>query len=193
MTNFIYEGHINHALCDKIIEFHKNSDIKSFGLVGNDKKVQFVDKNIKDSIDVVLNSDEILYDNYVQELKKNMESYIEIYPTCNFYSPFGLSEVINVQHYKPGGGYKTWHTERTKSSGYNSKRHLVFMTYLNDVEDGGGTEFWNQGLTVQARKGKTLIWPADWTHTHRGVVSHTQEKYIVTGWLSYLDEKDAEI
>jgi hypothetical protein len=65
------------------------------------------------------------------------------------------------------------------------------MTYLNDVEDGGGTEFLNQKLVVHAKKGKTLIWPADWTHTHRGVVSPTQEKYIITGWLNYMDKQYA--
>jgi hypothetical protein len=64
-------------------------------------------------------------------------------------------------------------------------RHLVFMTYLNDVTDAGGTEFLYQGITVQPRKGLTLIWPADWTHHHRGVVSPTQEKYIITGWFSF--------
>jgi hypothetical protein len=49
----------------------------------------------------------------------------------------------------------------------------------------GGTEFYHQKLTVEAQKGKTLMWPADWTFTHRGVVSNTSDKYIITGWFSY--------
>ena len=61
------------------------------------------------------------------------------------------------------------------------------MTYLNDVTDKGYTEFWHQDLRFEPKKGLTLIWPADWTYTHRGVPSTTQEKYIITGWLSYLD------
>ena len=61
------------------------------------------------------------------------------------------------------------------------------MTYLNDVDDGGETEFYYQKLKVKPRKGLTLIWPADWTHTHRGLSSPTQEKYIITGWLNYID------
>jgi hypothetical protein len=59
------------------------------------------------------------------------------------------------------------------------------MTYLNTVTDNGGTEFLNQQLIINAEKGKTVIWPADWTHTHRGVVSATQDKYIITGWFNY--------
>jgi prolyl 4-hydroxylase len=60
------------------------------------------------------------------------------------------------------------------------------MTYLNGVDDEGGTDFYYQRLRMRAKKGATLIWPVDWTHMHRGVVSPTQEKYIVTGWFSFV-------
>ena len=70
---------------------------------------------------------------------------------------------------------------------YVSSRHLVFMTYLNDVDDEGHTEFYHQKLKVKPRKNLTLIWPTDWTFTHRGIASPTQEKYITTGWLNYLE------
>ena len=61
------------------------------------------------------------------------------------------------------------------------------MTYLNDVHDGGGTDFKYQGKRQHARKGKTLIWPSDFTHTHRGEPSPTEEKYVATGWFSHID------
>ena len=59
------------------------------------------------------------------------------------------------------------------------------MTYLNDVTDGGGTEWYHQEYQSNAKKGLSLIWPADFTHVHKGIVSPTQEKYIVTGWFVY--------
>ena len=60
------------------------------------------------------------------------------------------------------------------------------MTYLNDVPDGGGTEFaYYPELKVNAKKGLTLLWPTDFTHTHRGVISQ-HEKYIITGWFHHL-------
>ena len=80
--------------------------------------------------------------------------------------------------------YPKEHCERNERG---NNRHLVFMTYLNDVEDKGETEFVLQNLKVKAEKGKTVIWPSDWTHTHRGIISPTQEKYIVTGWFSFVD------
>ena len=50
----------------------------------------------------------------------------------------------------------------------------------------GGTRFVYQDVTFEARKGRTLIWPPDFTHTHAGVVSPTQHKYIITGWLNFV-------
>ena len=48
------------------------------------------------------------------------------------------------------------------------------MTYLNDVTDAGETEWYHQRLKIQPQKGLTIIWPCDWTHTHRVVPSPTQ-------------------
>ena len=61
------------------------------------------------------------------------------------------------------------------------------MTYLNDVTDEGGTEWMYQDVKLDARKGLSVIWPSDFTHTHRGIVSPTQEKWIATGWFSYIN------
>ena len=58
------------------------------------------------------------------------------------------------------------------------------MTYLNDVGKSG-TEFLYQNIKVPAKKGLTLIWPTDWTHTHRGIISKNKEKTIVTGWFNF--------
>jgi hypothetical protein len=59
------------------------------------------------------------------------------------------------------------------------------MTYLNDVNDQGETEFYHQNIKIKPEKGLTLIWPADWTHTHRGITSPSENKFIVTGWYNF--------
>ena len=102
----------------------------------------------------------------------------EIEPLHWFYNIVKVGTI----HYKKNQGYKTWHYE---NDGFQNrqKRVLVFMTYLNNVEDGG-TEFHFQNTTTPAKKGLTLIWPAYFTHTHRGQISKTKEKYIITGWYS---------
>ena len=66
----------------------------------------------------------------------------------------------------------------------SANRHLVFMTYLNDVFDEGGTEFFYQKIKAQPRKGLTLIWPVDWTHLHRGIAVERGKHHH--GWFDFL-------
>ena len=96
-----------------------------------------------------------------------------------------MREPISVQKYPKGGGFKTWHSERTQNDYTQNIRHLVYMTYLNDVTDAGETEWYHQRLKIQPSKGLTVIWPPDWTHVHRGIPSPTQTKYIATGWYTF--------
>ena len=60
------------------------------------------------------------------------------------------------------------------------------MTYLNDINDQGETEFIHQKMKVKPRKGLTLIWGADWTFLHKGLASPSETKYITTGWYEYV-------
>jgi hypothetical protein len=138
---------------------------------------------IKDSMDAPIPPNLIHIQPYLASLKTCFNSYTDKYNYSTGQNGYSIQEQINIQHYKVGGGFKAWHYERGNSNPVIVKRHLVFMTYLNDVDDGG-TEFFYQNMTVKAEKGLTLIWPADWTHTHRGQISHTKEKTIITGWFS---------
>ena len=58
------------------------------------------------------------------------------------------------------------------------------MFYLNNVENGG-TEFYYQNLCTEAKEGSLVIWPADWTHMHRGQTEQNNVKYILTGWVEF--------
>lgn len=141
-----------------------------------------VDVNKKESTDCILR-DDVLFNAYLNKLKLCVNLYKSHYPFVDRYSPWGIIEPVNIQHYKPNTAYHAWHTERTNAY---TTRHMVFMTYLNGVTDGGETEFYHQNIKVKPEKGLTLIWPADWTFTHRGIPSTTQEKYVITGWFSYI-------
>jgi hypothetical protein len=183
--NFIAGWFINNlTLCDEIIEFYKNCATKQTGKV-NKIEGSVIDLKIKDSIDCSLLDNQDLTGKYAKELQTILNKYIKKYPYADKYGAFSVNEGVNVQHYKPNGGYFEWHTERINAVYPNCTRHLVFMTYLNDVEDEGETEFKHQKIKIKPKKGLTVIFPADWTFTHRGIPSKTQEKYIVTGWFNF--------
>jgi hypothetical protein len=90
---------------------------------------------------------------------------------------------IKIQKTVPGGGYHIWHAEDTARHMVN--RILVFTLYLNDVEDGGETEFLYLSKRVQPKTGRMIIWPAGFTHTHRGNPPLKGDKYIITGWVEF--------
>ena len=168
---------------DLVKEFHERPQLR--GMVSNAANGEpVVDTSVKDSLEMSFpaNDPSIAWRRYLLSLKAAMGLYLEDYPYAGAYGAFSITGRTNVQLYPPSGGYKTFHTERTGRGEPEGSRHLVFMTYLNDVTDAGGTEFCHQNLIVSPKKGLTLIWPADWTFTHRGVPSPTQEKIITTGW-----------
>lgn len=174
------------TVCDELVDFFNQSNTKVPGTsrnsyTGNPE----LNNSVKESTDCAIDPDHPATVRYWGELKKIVDAYIAKFPHCNSYAPWATVETPNIQYYPPGGGFKIWHTERAAAHIPQTFRHLVFMTYLNDVTDGGETEFFHQKLMVQPRKGLTIIWPADWTHTHRGVPSMTQEKIIITGWFSF--------
>ena len=172
-------------LCDSIIEWFEIYGRKTIGTVGDHTGKAVVNKDMKDSIDACFEGP-LTYD-YGEHLQKCIEKYKEKYRRCNEdMASWNIFPHVNIQKYNPGCYYKKFHCEKDSADGYVGRRHLVFMTYLNDVSDGGETEFLYQNVKFQPVKGRTLIWPAEWTHTHRGLVSNSHTKYIVTGWISFV-------
>lgn len=90
---------------------------------------------------------------------------------------------IKIQKTQPGQGYHVWHFENdSRASG---GRIMAFMTYLNTVEEGGETEFLYLGKRIKPVAGRTLLWPAGYTHAHRGNPPLSGVKYVLTGWVEF--------
>ena len=188
MNNFIHEDWIADLnICDELIEwfYSKEKEHLSGCDVGNDSNP--VDHTRKKSTDYCFSfrgETEPVVVSYSEELQIFLHRYISAYGFADRVAPYSINEQVQIQHYEPYGGYRAFHAERTGFKPHMA-RHLVFQTYLNTVEDGGETEFFYQKFKCKAVKGRTLIWPADWTHTHRGIVSPTENKYIITGWYTF--------
>lgn len=180
--NFIGGYFIDKKLCDNLI-FYFNKNINKTSL-GKTLENNFItaNKEIKESLDLSIYEEESVIIDYFKELQNCLNEYVKTYPSLNLINKFNLFKPINIQYYKKNQGYKKWHCERSNLT--TSNRVLVFMTYLNNVKDGG-TNFMYQKITTPAKKGLTLIWPPDFTHTHKSQISKKYEKYIITGWFSF--------
>lgn len=177
------------GVCDAMLDFFATCEAfeRAPGIVGSMTGPR-LDKKAKDSVDlhVDVNMKDARLRRYVDGLYGVIEMYKRKYRYAFTSAPWAIEPGLSIQQYPPGGGFVVWHTERTGGMQHCVYRHLAFMTYLNDVKEGGETEFFYQNVKVTARKGLTMLWPSDWTHTHRGVAAPTEQKTIITGWLKFL-------
>ena len=92
------------------------------------------------------------------------------------------NNIFKIHKVRKTEGYHQWHYE--KGSPSDIDRLLVYMTYLEVPKKGGETEFLHQSLRIDPVVGRTLIWPAGFTHVHRGNPPLDGEKMYITGWFN---------
>ena len=185
----IYDNALTPPECKFIRDYHDSDDyllsIREKGMTLGDT----VQKDWKDSLDRYMTmyingayQNNAINNIIAKSIKEHIEKYKEENPELNLLDKWVIRDNYNLQKYSPGGGYHILHCEN-----YNTGKHrtniLAWMYYLNTVREGGGTYFANFDLTVNAVEGRLVIWPAYWTHFHKGIVSKTCDKYIATGWF----------
>ena len=106
--------------------------------------------------------------------------YIDKYNVLKALEGYRLHD-LKIQKIKPTEGFHHWHYENILRR-YNDRR-LVLQLYLNDVSDGGETEFLYYSKRISPTQGNFLIYPATYTHAHRGNPPLTGNKYIITSWV----------
>ena len=179
---FILAQQISNDATKEVVSCWKKGKWKSVpGTIGLGK----VRPEIKKSRDLCLSPEEVdkLLPKYIKDLKHVTTSYLKRYPQIDNID-WALREPCNIQHYKPGEGFGGTHFERTF---HKVRRLLVWMTYLTD-NPKGGTYFKSQDFYCPAEKGLTLIWPAEFTFEHNGVIDLNKPKLIITGWFSYYED-----
>jgi prolyl 4-hydroxylase len=171
-------------LCQGMINFfekNKDNQVQGKSLAGLDlEKKNSIDMAIFPR-DLVLPSHKIFND-YAQCLYECYIDYLEQWPFLKVSFPKLDVGTFNIQKYNPGGHFAKVHSERVHINSLH--RLFAFMTYLNDDFEGGKTSFIHHDMDVEPVMGKTLIWPAEWTHAHKGNIVESGTKYIATGWIN---------
>lgn len=171
--HFIGCWYIDNSLCDQIVAKY-NSSSTAFPY---DSPREYSWTDLGDL-------DHDLGELYCGQLINVLTSYQDKFPMCHEQlHPWGFTRP-RLQSYQPGDSYHVSHCENDGNPG-NIQRHLAFMTYLTTIDNGGGTEFVHQEVVTPSVKGLTVIWPAGWTHYHKGIVAPKDSKYIVTGWCCF--------
>lgn len=175
------------SICDELITyFELNRNKQKKGVIGAGENL-----DVKNSIDITISPKELklpgneVFDKYFSNLFSCYQDYATQWPfLTKFIDDLQIGE-FNLQRYQSGQHFQSIHSERCSLGTLH--RIFAWMTYLNDVDikDGGSTFFSHFDLEVQPKKGLTLIWPAEWTHAHKGNVLKADSKYIITGWMHF--------
>lgn len=167
--------------CAKIVNYfdsvYDETSSKSSGLAFFNRGRQKVcaTKTFNFGDDVLINGQ--VY-GFIQNALKQYTKKYDYLNTLNKSSYWRLCPLYNIQRYNEGEGFFSLHNEQSGSYPY---RLLAWMVYLNDATSG--TEFPYQDIVVTPSAGRTVIWPAGWTHPHKGITPNVGVKYIATGWF----------
>jgi hypothetical protein len=202
--DFIYTNpnSLSKEICEDIIELYERD--KDYGYVG--ATGHGLDKKIKDSWDLSIhqminnidkkewiNIHKLLY----TELYTNLKIYLNNLSNKNEYSKnridncikFNIieanllkAESFQIQKYEPLTGKYIYHQDGKTEIDQKRYRVITYLWYLNDVFEGGETEFWGT-YKVKPEAGKLILFPATWSYPHCGNIPISNAKYIITGWL----------
>ena len=184
----MYQDVFPEGFCSHLISEYER--LEEIGMCGNRQETEKITKTLKEDTFYNLNmrSSSISRFNdinpshiFLKGLQKCFDSYVNKFDiltdtrlNCTF---------LKMQKTVPGAGYHVWHFEQAADQ--NASRCLVYIAYLNDIDDAGETEFLYQKLRIAPKENTVVIWPAAFTHAHRGNVVHgNKSKYIVTGWFN---------
>ena len=187
MTDFIgvYDVDSVDIFCKKVFDHLKN--IK---MIERDKDLKSITGSeyflLQEGESTLLNFNIQLLNEFHDIIKVVFLDYVDKYKTVFESGPkITMNPNIKLQKTSPGEGYHLWHCEN--SGLQNSSRVFFFIMYLNDIEEGGETEFLYQNKRVKPKEGRIILAPSSFTHPHRGNTPLKGDKYILTGWFEYTE------
>lgn len=184
----VFDNAIPSATCDSLVRLCENNQ----DLMISGETLGGLMTNVKNSLDLPIESEYIrkgLWDSFLQlrmEITQSavvaFNAYMETYQVMQgpiFFRDTGY----RVQLYKKGTGYYRTHVDSCPWDSSHNDRVLAMVMYLNTVSQGGGTRFPLHNLTVAARIGRVVIFPALWTMPHQGLVPLSNDKWIINTFI----------
>jgi hypothetical protein len=178
----VYENAFSPEYCNYLIE-QGNKDINKANLRPKGSEIFYQDLSFS------------LNDSITPEANEHFQKQISTNILPLYFTKYGVAfknviesgyELCDMKFQKtqPSEGFHLWHSEVSPVKEYII-RWGVYTLYLNDIEEGGETEFLYQNLRLPPKQGTFSIFPSYYTHTHRGNPPLSGTKYIITGWLTY--------
>lgn len=168
-------------VCDTLIDvFRQNTHLHE--RYDNNKKPNFTQLNFTKNKTLAPD----IHDYLVYAGKGILGLYKKQVPESSYWPNKVVFEDFRIKHYASNGRDEfDMHVDAISES--TAKRYLVFFWYLNDVEEGGTTEFPQLNVIVQPKKARCLMFPPMWLFPHRGAPVTKGEKFLLSSYLHYAE------
>ena len=183
----IWNDSIDEKLCRKLVKWFEWASEHKYPLSSKEETHPVLREDESIRIPHDLNYSSAVAYQFPSEI---CEEYFDSLQKCfgEYQSEYGIGFNGTLHNYnfkihkvKKGQGYHVWHYE---NADYDHRdRFITYMTYLKTPEEGGDTEFLHQSKKIEPIERRTLIWPAGFTHVHRGNPPLKGEKIYITGWF----------
>ena len=187
-------------LCNKLIKLFDNNKTRTFDsgmakIAHDPDHLQHnptftndlhYNKKIRNSKELILGWDDPHTNLLMEEITKNLDplivKYMKSHPQIVKELTNSYWEVGHILKYNPKEGLYDFHEDNDGEA--ISERVISIIVYLNDVEEGGETEFWYMNTPpVKPKKGNVLLFPSGWMHRHKGNIPISNSKYILVIWF----------
>lgn len=154
------------------------------------KLIKTYKKNLKSNkiLDYFYNDIVIQEFNFLEKLEELIKLYVKTYPEVNMTSSQWTLDTLRYKFFKKGQSFKNYHSEVSLTTPY---RILSVQIYLTPHKCG--TEFYRNKQTIESKVGRVCIFPAYFTHTHKGQPDLKKERSIITGYYSFCQQGVNEI
>jgi hypothetical protein len=181
---FYIKGLITEDLCQTIIgNFHRDSRKRPGCIVSGQGEMKPRDE-VKVSTDLEIAREwpwTAAYDELDQAVRSAIKNVVTHFPSLQIWPLWWTG--YKIQHYRKGAGHFKWHFDALGPGTWD--RQMAMIIYLNSVEDGGETCFDHQNLQVKPVAGDALLFPTFWTHAHCGNIPRSEDKYIISSFISF--------
>jgi len=180
-NNFIHEikNSIPDILCNEIITMFELENGRYEGVT-----IGGLNKNIKDTTDFVIPKKNTIWKKIEGFLYNELYSAIKLYFKDRYFpdNNFTVDDFLIIKYEKNKGKYLT-HNDFYINYTEKKYRVITFLWYLNNINEGGETVFYNGNIKIIPETGKLILFPCSWTFPHSGSIPYSNNKYIITGWV----------
>ena len=180
----VFDNRATSEECNSIVKwFLDNEDRHVDGMVyGNKQTSNQTIKDFKIARQIYPLPQDSVSDLITKIIFKGFSDYSNIYPFPHNQPLCAKDYSVRVYH-KDTGCFKE-HIDQVAGT---VTRIFAVIFYLNDVEEGGETEFPQLEVKVSPVKGRLLIFPCNYLFRHSGNIPISDDKFVITAFINFVE------